>query len=113
MSLPHDHDMQIQLLQILDEAPDGTMQSSEVYEALADRFPQLTPDDTSVPYRRSVSHWANRVQFARLHLLLRGFILPLHLSGRGFWSISPAGRAHIRQLVRHAEELLKELEATE
>ena len=110
MAIPHDHDVQFQLLTLLDGVPDGTTHCRDAYVGLRERFPQLTCDEVDVPYRRSVSHWANRVQFARLHLVRRGFMLRSPSSGRGYWTISPAGRQYLKDSKRLAEELVRELE---
>ena len=92
MTLPDDGVMQFEFLRLLTRAPDGGMHSDEVYKNLAYSFPSLTKDEMSVPYRNSKSHWANRVQFARLHLVKRGWLLPVTGGGRGYWKISPEGR---------------------
>lgn len=109
MPLPHDYDIQLQLLDLLEESLDGPMQCGDIYERLAERFPELDADDVSIPFRNSVSHWANRVQFARLHLLLQGYLLPTYVSGRGVWAISAAGREHIRHIREEADKALDEL----
>jgi len=109
MALPHDYDIQFQLLDLLDTSQDGAMECGNVYKRLADRFPELEADDVSIPFGDRVSHWANRVQFARLHLLLQGYLLPSYLSGRGVWVISPAGRAYIHHMRELADQLLDEL----
>jgi hypothetical protein len=64
MSLPHDQDIQVAILRLLASAPKGTMHCQDVYRILAQEFPELTYEELWEPYRRSVSHWANRVQFA-------------------------------------------------
>src|SRR5882762_5521061 len=110
MALPHDHDIQYQLLLLLDEAPDGTMHCQDIYRELATRFPQLTPDDVEVPFANSCSHWANRGQWARHHLLLQGHLVPQYLTGRGFWTISDGGRAYVRDVIQRAHQLLRELD---
>jgi hypothetical protein len=110
MALPHDHDVQLQLLSLLNESPGGTLHCQDIYGLLAERFPGLTPDDVSGPFGNSVSHWANRVQFARLHLVLTGLMDPTYFSGRAYWAISDAGRIYIENVARQADELLKELD---
>ena len=85
------------------------MECGDVYKLLAHRFPELEADDVSIPFKNSVSHWANRVQFARLHLVLQGYLLPSYLSERGVWVISPTGRAYIRHVREEADQALDEL----
>jgi hypothetical protein len=109
MAIPHDHLIRLQLLGLLKEAPNGTLHCNDVYRLLAAAFPCLTKEELTVPYANSVSKWANRVQFARLHLVLFGYIEPPYLSGRGYWTISKVGRAYIQRLQREAEEALREL----
>lgn len=111
MALPGDHEIQIELLDLLSTAPDGQMRTRDAYRVLAQRFPRLTRDETTIPYRNSVSHWANRVQFARLHLVQLGYILPPHSGGgRGIWTISAKGRKALTDRKSLADKLLAELE---
>ncbi len=109
MALPDDYRIQIELLDLLSTAPEGKMRTRDIYSALAQRFPQLTRDETEVPYRNSVSHWANRVQFARLHLVELGYILRPHARGRGVWAISAEGRKALTDKQALADKLLAEL----
>ena len=96
MALPHDEDVQDALLKLLATASEGRMQCRDIYRLLAEQFPRLTADELEVPYRNSVSHWANRVQFARLHLVRKGWILrPSSGGGRGYWTLSAGGRKAI------------------
>lgn len=92
MTLPNDEVTQFEFLRLLTRAPDGGMHSNDVYKNLAYSFPSLTEDETSVPYQNSQSHWANRGQFARLHLVKKGWLLTVTGGGRGYWKISPEGR---------------------
>lgn len=111
MAIPHDDDIQIQLFRLLSNVPGGTMYSSVVYKELAKRFPRLTTDETHIPYGNSVSHFANRVQFARLHLVENGFICrPYVMNDRGFWTITEVGRRYLAELDDIAERLLSELD---
>ena len=110
MSLPHDQDIQVAILRLLASAPKGTMHCQDVYRILAQEFPELTYEELWEPYRRSVSHRANRVQFARWRLIEKGFLLRYTGRGRGFWSISDAGRAWLANQQARAEELLRELD---
>ena len=111
MALPSDPDIQIQLLVLLSAAPNLQMRTRDIYGSLAQRFPQLTRDELNVPYRNSVSHWANRVQFARLHLVELGYILrPYSGSGRGIWKLSEKGRKALTDRRALADKLLAELD---
>src|SRR6267142_7220970 len=105
MALPRDHDIQMQLLVLLADAPHGRMHCQDVYALLAERFPELDDEDVSIRFANSISHWANRVQFARLHLLLQGYLLPTYLSGWAAWAISEAGRSYVNDTRRTANML--------
>ena len=93
MAIPHDHIIKLSLLELLHKAPNGTMHCNDVYKALAEQFPKLTKDELTLPYRTSLSKWANRVQWARQHLVEEGLLLRPHAGkGRGYWTISESGR---------------------
>src|SRR5258708_5505256 len=113
MAIPHDHDIQIGLLRLLADAPGGSMRCGDVYKVLAEQFQELTKDEITIPYRNAVSHWANRVQFARLHLVEQGWLLPPYVANdRGFWTITKAGRRWLGELAEIGERLLEEFEQT-
>lgn len=107
--LPHDEDIQVELLNLLARAPGGRMHCQDVYAMLAQSFPNLTDDELTVPYRHSVSHWANRVQFARQHLIERGWLVAHSEDERSYWKISMAGRAELARLQTWATARLDEL----
>ena len=112
MSIPHDHAIQYSLLRLLEQQLDGKMHCNDVYRILAEQFPQLTRSELEDPYQNSLSHWANRVQFAVLHLRNEGLVLHHTVAGgRGIWAISAAGREWLARLP-DADELLKELGST-
>jgi hypothetical protein len=111
MALPHDEEIQIELLRLLADALHGRMHCQDIYQVLARRFPCLTEDEKTVPYRNSVSHWANRVQFARLHLVDRGWLLHASMNGRAVWAISDKGRTAILELDELVKSALAELDA--
>ena len=93
MTIPHDDIIQLKLLELLDRTPDGTMHCNDVYSALATQFPELTEEEISAPYQSSLSKWANRVQWARQHLVEKGWLLrPYSGEGPGYWTISAKGR---------------------
>ncbi len=110
MAIPNEEVLKIQLQCFLDEHGDADLHCSEVYEGLAERFLCLTEEETDVPYAHARSHWANRVQFARLRLVDDKLMEPMYLSGRGYWKLTEAGRANIRRMKQLADKLLKELE---
>ena len=111
MTLPHDEAIKVELLDSLAAAPSGRMHCQDVYIQLAKKFPMLTKDEREVPYRSSISHWANRVQWARHHLLKEGLILhPTVGGGRGYWTISEKGRTQLAQLRINVEQILSEFE---
>ena len=111
MALPHDSEIQMGLLRLLADAQDGSMYCADVYRALAEQFPELTEDEVTIRYRNAVSHWANRVQFARLHLVKQGWLLPPYVAGdRGFWTITRAGRQWLLEMAQIAEKMLEELD---
>jgi len=110
MAIPHDDDIQFEVLKLLSKVPAGTMYCMDVYRELAKRYPQLTEDEVEFRYKNSVSHWANRVQFARWHLIEKGFIYrPYVMNDRGFWTITEAGRRWVFESEVIAENLLIEL----
>lgn len=105
MTFPRDEDVQIALLHLLDQANDGQMHCSDVYRELAKQFPMLTHDEMAIPYRRSASHWANRVQWARSHAVRNGWLMKPAGGSRGYWKISPAGRKLMHDATVALEEL--------
>ena len=113
MALPDDQSLQIELLRLLSRAPDGRMHCNDVYQELAKLYPQLTREEREAPYRSSLSHFANRVQFARLHLVNKGYLLrPFSGGGRGHWAIAAAGRKAIATIEDLSVRLLAELESS-
>jgi restriction endonuclease Mrr len=93
MTIPHDDIIKYSLLKLLDNALNGTMHCNDVYKELAKEFPMLTHSELNDPYRSSLSHWANRVQWAREHLAKQGYILrPRNGAMRSYWSITESGQ---------------------
>jgi restriction endonuclease Mrr len=90
--IPHDDEIQGELISYLLDRPGHRASASQCYEALAERFPSLTWDELHLKYQNSVSKWANRVQFARLHLVQSGH---LYRAGEGptpspgVWILTP------------------------
>lgn len=95
MAIPDDYVIQTELLALLASSPNGRLQVRNVYEELAKLHPELTHQEKNQRYENSLSKWANRVQFARLHLVNRGLVFsagkgpnPSH----GVWIITEAGK---------------------
>ena len=92
MAIPSEKDIELPLLQEI-EAAGGEAKPSELYDKVARHFPQLTPSDQTVRHPRSgLLIWANRVQWARQHLVNKGEI---DASTRGIWKITERGRARL------------------
>lgn len=72
--IPHDDEIKSELVEYLSKRPGHRASAAQCYEALSGQFPALTWDEVNVKYQNSVSKWANRVQFARLHLVQSGYI---------------------------------------
>src|SRR5689334_3438209 len=110
MAIPFDDSIQFQLAKLLKDVPEGTLDTRTIYQRLEDKFPELTPDETVLRYRNSVSHFANPVRFARLHLVIRGFLHRTYVKGsRGIWTITEAGRRWVVEREELADRLLEEL----
>lgn len=99
MVLPHDDELQDALVDYLFQSPDYRAHAQECYSALEERFPQLSPEEVNERYRSSVSKWANRVQFARLHLVHGGYIHAAKVGpslAHGVWILTPLGVARAK-----------------
>jgi predicted HNH restriction endonuclease len=98
MSIPNDDVIQKELLYLLAHSPDGRFHVHKIYAELAKLHPELTHQELNKPYRNSKNLWANRVQFARLHLTQRRL---LYKDGygpnpsRGVWIITDSGRKRV------------------
>ncbi len=98
MAIPHDEIIKKELLALLAHTHGGRLYVHKVYDELAKLHPNLTQQELNDPYRNSKSKWANRVQFARLHLVQHGL---LYRDGygpnpsRGVWIITDAGRKRV------------------
>jgi hypothetical protein len=109
MALPSDDEICYALMALLRERFPGRMHCTDVYQHLEREFPQLTWDDTRLPYQNSRSHFANRVQFAVLHLRQQGWLMRPSVSGRGYWELSKKAWDHWSRRHPNAEELLRAL----
>ena len=98
MAIPNDEIIKKELLDLLAHTPDGRLHVHKIYAEIAKLLPELTLQELKDPYRHSKSIWANRVQFARLHLAQRKL---LYRDGdgpnpsRGVWIITDAGRKRV------------------
>ncbi len=92
MAIPSEKDIELPLLQEI-QAAGGEAKPSELYDKVASHFPQLTPSDQTAKHLRSgLLIWANRVAWARQHLVNRGEI---DASIRGTWKITERGKARL------------------
>jgi restriction endonuclease Mrr len=109
MALPGDELIQAELMRLLMKQPGQKLDSAAAYTKLAESFPQLTHDETHIPYQNSVSHWANRVQFAVLHLRKQGWLRSPDVGERGVWEVTPEGRDTWKKQDELGNKLLDEL----
>ena len=99
-------------MDLLEKTPGGKMHCNDVYRELAKRFPELTKEEKEDPYQTSLSHWANRVQFAVLHMKKQGWLLHHTVAGgKGIWAISDKGREWLVEAPKAAKKALLELAA--
>jgi len=92
MAIPSEKDIELPLLREI-EAAGGEARPLELYDKVARHFLQLTPSDQTAKHPRSgLFIWANRVAWARQHLVNRGEI---DASIRGIWKITEKGRARL------------------
>ena len=95
MSIPHDDVIKSELLSLLASSPNGGLHVHKIYKELAKLHPELTEQEKHDRYENSRSKWANRVQFARLHLVEDSMIYRAGAGPRpayGVWTITEAGR---------------------
>jgi predicted HNH restriction endonuclease len=101
MAIPDDETLKQELLSFLASEPDARASVWRVYEQLALWHPELTDAEKSERYRNSASKWANRVQFARLHLVNNGFVHRANATShapRNYWALTPKGQEHARSI---------------
>ncbi len=94
MPIPDDSTIQQELLSLVTSLPEKRISATVAYERLAQLHPELTREERSEKYRNSVSKWANRVQFARLHLVNRGLLYRAGVgpyASHGYWVLTPKG----------------------
>ena len=94
MTIPADDVLKADLLAFLAAEPDARATVWRVYEQLALRHPEVTHAERTKKYSNSASHWANRVQFARLHLVNQGMLFRANGAPdapRSYWKLTPKG----------------------
>lgn len=97
MTIPADTILQEELLQLLLSRSDHSALPAQVYTELAEQHPEITEREKTQRFQNSVSLWANRVQFARLHLVGRGLLYRANGGPgayRGIWKLTPKGVAY-------------------
>ena len=100
MAIPHDDSIQRELLTLIASRPEKRILAAVAYEELAQLHPELTDEELTEKYRNSVSKWANRVQFARLHLVNRGLLFRAGTgpnTGTGYWVVTPKGEERAKE----------------
>lgn len=101
MSIPDDDTLQADLLRFLASEPENRATVWRVYEQLALLHPEVTETEKTEKYQNSASLWANRVQFARLHLANTGLLFRANAAPdapRNVWKLTPRGLEHARRL---------------
>lgn len=94
MAIPDDNIIQQELLALIAAKPNKRVHASNAYDELAPLHPELTHQELTERYQNSVSKWANRVQFARLHLVNKGLLYRAKdgpNASAGYWVLTPAG----------------------
>ena len=109
MSLPHDYVLQGAVMTLIAKQPDSAIASHDAVRLLQEEFPQLTTDEVEVPYGSNESHFANRVQWAVMHLKIDGWLLKAPISGKGRWQFSAKARKEWKQAFPSGDELLDEM----
>jgi hypothetical protein len=106
---PSDHSLKHAVVRLVAEQPDCCIEPADAYALLEAQFPELTSDETRVPYQTSRSHFANRVQWAVQHLRDEGWLAKGRVSGNGRWEFTAKARAGWRSAFPTAEDLIKEI----
>lgn len=90
--MPKQWEIEIPLLEVLSQFPDGQARPREVYPQLEKRFPQLTAQDLEEKLESGTPKWTNRVQWVRQALVAKGQVSSPQ---RGVWAITDSGRARL------------------
>jgi hypothetical protein len=91
MSLPPYATIKWELLCLLHSAPNGGMDIKDVYGALAVKFPELTTEELTVPFKSdsSGSVWKTTVRSIREKCKQDGLISKI--TPRGYWALTEEG----------------------
>jgi predicted HNH restriction endonuclease len=103
MAIPDDNIIQQELLALIAAKPNKRVHASTAYDELAPLHPELTHQELTERYQNSVSKWANRVQFARLHLVNKGLLYRANEgpnASPGYWALTPTGEAAVAKHVQ-------------
>ncbi len=84
--------VEVPLLQVLAEMPNGEAKPGDIYPRLEKRFPELTKEDLAEQLDSGGGKWTNRVQWVRQSLVSKG---EMSSPSRGIWAITDRGRARI------------------
>ena len=107
MPIPDDDTLQRDLLVFLANEPENRADVWRVYEQLALLHPEVTESERTEKYQNSASLWANRVQFARLHLANSGLLYRANATPdapRSVWKLTPSGYALATSLINHSKK---------
>jgi hypothetical protein len=96
-SILPEEEYEIPLLQSLVDAG-GSGPSREIIEAVGKRLDSRLTDVDREPLSSGAIRWENRIQFVRLKLIERGWML--RDTSRGTWAISDEGRKQIEEGVK-------------
>lgn len=108
MAIPNDDIIQQELIALIASKPDKRVHASNAYEELARLHPEITQQELIERYQNSVSKWANRVQFARLHLVNKGLLYRANAvsnASTGYWMLTPDGEIVAAKLEPHSKLL--------
>lgn len=91
MSIPADVRITWELLCLLHMAPSKGMEVRHVYKVLAEKFPELTHEEMTVPYKSDEygSKWNTAVRSVREKCKKAGLVSTS--TGRGYWALTDKG----------------------
>jgi len=97
MSLPPDAKIKWELLCLLHSAPNKGMDIKDVYRALAVKFPELTNEELTIPFKSdsSGSKWNTTVRSVRAKCKQEGLISKL--TPRGYWALTEEGHSVVTE----------------
>ena len=88
MPLPTQREIEAVLLQAIADVG-GSARPRQIYDTVAEQFPDMTPDERGEELDSGHNKFNNRVQWARQRLVSLGL---LDSSQRGIWTITSEGR---------------------